>query len=157
MLEHYAPKFRSGASHILVAWCLSVGTTQLALIFLQDSLGYSPLHWAAMRGKEATVAMLVAHGCQPGLLSYGSNMSPAATAAQMAAQHHCAGIAAFLSETLLNSTLTALRISKPDRIKPVGECQDCRLGPTWHEGFCCHTSSGFSQRCTNDCPFNTCP
>ena len=69
--------------------------------------------------------MLVAQGCQSGLLSYGSSMTPAVSAAQLAAQHHHPGVAAFLSETLLNSTLTALRISKPDRSKPAGECQGC--------------------------------
>ena len=68
------------------------------------------------------MAMLVAQGCQPGLLSHGSSTSPAASAAQLAAQHRHPGVAAFLSETLLNSTLTALRISKPGRSQPAGEC-----------------------------------
>ena len=71
--------------------------------------------------------MLVAQGCQPGLLSHGSGVSPAVSAAQLAAQHHHPGVAAFLSETLLSSTLTALRISKPDRIKPAGKCRGCWL------------------------------
>ncbi|KAK9820359.1 hypothetical protein WJX72_009412 [[Myrmecia] bisecta] len=90
-----------------VLMLLSVG----ANIALKDAWGYQPLHWAAARGQEATVAMLVARNAQPTAMTFPTESQPALTAADLASQNGHSGIAAYLAEVALNQSLQKMHMA----------------------------------------------
>ena len=104
---------------------------------LQGCQGFTALHWAASRGHEACVAMLLARGADPNLQTHPPSGSSAATAADLASQagHH--GIAAFLSESSLVRGLTKLRRTKSGD-HCIQQCSEASSGaaegPIWGRG-----------------------
>ena len=76
---------------------------------LQDAWGYTPLHWAAARGKAETVALLVARDANMEAMTYMTELHSRLTAADTAAGNGNRGIAAFLGEQQLQQSVLKLK------------------------------------------------
>lgn len=75
------------------------------VLLIQDAWGLTPLHWAASRGHEACVAILLARQSDPTCTSQASLGTAGKTAADMASSAEYLGIAALLSEASLVQAL----------------------------------------------------
>ena len=75
---------------------------------LQDSCWYTPLHWAAARGKLLTVALLAARNADVDATSQNRPPQLGKTAADLAAENGYLGVAAFLGELQLQQGVLRL-------------------------------------------------
>lgn len=82
------------------------------ILLIQDAWGLTALHWAASRGHEACVAVLLARGSDPTCTSQASLGTVGKTAADMASSAGYLGIAAFLSEASLVQALCNTQTGK---------------------------------------------
>jgi calmodulin-binding transcription activator len=70
----------------------------ITICALQDAWGMTPLHWAAMRGHERTVALLIVRDASVDVLSLPTQKRSGRTAADLASQNGHPGMAAYLAE-----------------------------------------------------------
>jgi ankyrin repeat protein len=75
---------------------------------LQDAWGQTALHWAAMRGHERTVALLLLRNADAVLTSFSTAKRPGRSSADLAAENGHAGIAAYVAEVLIMQRLAKL-------------------------------------------------
>lgn len=85
----------------------------------QDAWGYTPLHYAAARGKAEAVALLLAKQASTEAVTFVSETQPRLTPADSAAQAGHRGIAAFLSEEhLMQGVLKLSNAAEGEALPP---------------------------------------
>ncbi|XP_027159183.1 calmodulin-binding transcription activator 1-like [Coffea eugenioides] len=110
-----------GVLHLAAAlgfnWAIKPVIISGISIDFRDVNGWTALHWAALCGREDTVAVLVSLGAAPGALTDPSAEHPLArTPADLASANGHKGIAGFLAECSLTTHLSTLTVkdSKDD-------------------------------------------
>uniref|UniRef100_A0A061R9Y9 Cg-1-domain-containing protein n=1 Tax=Tetraselmis sp. GSL018 TaxID=582737 RepID=A0A061R9Y9_9CHLO len=104
-----------GLIHIVSAlgyeWAVELLLASGAKETLRDPWGLTPLHWAAAKGHEDTIALLLRYGAQCNSVSYPLGAIGGFTPADLASMNNHNGIAAYLSEINLAQRLSRLQLS----------------------------------------------
>ncbi|KAM2668067.1 hypothetical protein EV2_019689 [Malus domestica] len=92
-------------------WVLLPTITAGVSVNFRDVDGWTALHWAALHGRERTVASLISLGAAPGLLTDPRTKYPAGrTPADLASAQGHKGIAGYLAESTLSDHLSFLNL-----------------------------------------------
>ncbi|KAK3414155.1 hypothetical protein EUGRSUZ_I02662 [Eucalyptus grandis] len=112
-----------GVIHLAAAlgynWAIKPILSAGISINFRDVNGWTALHWAAFRGREQTVAVLLSLDATPGVPSDPSPEYPLGrTPADLASVNGHKGISGFIAECMLTSYLEPLTVNDPKEDSP---------------------------------------